>query len=600
MQSIFSASGRKLTSKMANPLRTFAWTVMLLIGIVAFTGCTHSGMWQQGCDVDGPQVPQWDIFEVSLHAVSKGNPFDVPVAADFTSGQTTIHVRGFYDGNDTYRIRFMPPTQGVWRYETDSEVRDLNGQKGEFCCVAPAEGQHGPVMPKNTFHFAYADDKPFVPISTTIYGWVNQRSDELQEQTLASLKASPFNRVRMMVLPIKYGPDNVPRWFPFEKNEDGSWNFDHPDPQYFRHIEQRLAQLREMGIEAELILFHSRDDGLTHFDRMSAEADDRYLRYVVARFSSYSNVWWNLANEFDAMRYKHDDDWDRFFQIIAAEDPVQHPRSVHQMHRYYDVTRDWVTYMSVQNGGAVSKFGLPDSFRIASQKPIIFDEIEYEGTSPASWGHLPPQDMVHRFWLGIVAGCFVTHGETLYSAPEIAWISRGGKLMGESPKRIAFLKKIIADAPMENFAPLNPQDEKIGIGGKVGDYYLVYFGKSSPTEWTFDLPASRFIKPGTKFKIDIIDTWNMTITPVKQLATIPAPPPPPPSMRKRRSSTTKSATTLSTTQTAEQTTRPTTTLATAPTTTPATAPATHPATQPAFKLSLPGKPMIVLRIQRVE
>ena len=379
---------------MTHALRTIAW--ILLAGVLALSGCTNCE-WKQVNSCNAPQVRQWDIFEISLQAKSHRNPFDEQVAADFISGEKTVHVLGFYDGNDTYRIRFMPPSQGMWHYETDSELRDLNAKTGEFFCMPPAAGQHGPVMPVNTFHFAYADGTPFVPIGTTAYGWVNQRSDALQEQTLASLKASPFNRVRMMVLPIKYGPDNIPRWFPFEKNEDGTWNYDHPDPEYFQHIEKRLGDLREMGIEAELILFHSRDSGLTHFDHMPASADDRYLRYVVARFSSFSNVWWNLANEFDAMRYKQEGDWDRFFHIIAAEDPVQHPRSVHQMHRYYDVTQPWVTYMSIQNGGAVSKFGLPDSFRVASQKPVIFDEIEYEGTNPVSWGHLPPQDMVHRF-----------------------------------------------------------------------------------------------------------------------------------------------------------------------------------------------------------
>ena len=32
---------------------------------------------------------------------------------------------------------------------------------------------------------------------------------------------------------------------------------------------------------------------------MPAEADDRYLRYAVARLAAYRNVWWSLANECD-------------------------------------------------------------------------------------------------------------------------------------------------------------------------------------------------------------------------------------------------------------------------------------------------------------
>jgi len=32
---------------------------------------------------------------------------------------------------------------------------------------------------------------------------------------------------------------------------------------------------------------------------MPAAADDRYLRYVIARLAAYRNVWWSLANEYD-------------------------------------------------------------------------------------------------------------------------------------------------------------------------------------------------------------------------------------------------------------------------------------------------------------
>jgi hypothetical protein len=494
--------------------------MLLLISV----GCTHHVV------VPGTNEPvvnqlttvqQWDIFEITLHATPSTNPFDVHLTARFTSGPDSQETHGFYDGDGIYRIRFMPAHQGDWRYQTASDLPELSGKTGQFICTPPSPNDHGPVRVRNTYQFAYADGTPFIPISTTLYGWVNQRSEALQDETLATLKASPFNRIRMMILPISHTPDNVPLLFPFEMNADKSWNFSNFDPRFFQHIETRLGQLRDMGIEAELILFHNRDGGSTKFDRMPPEIDDRYLRYVLARFSAYRNVWWNLANEFDSMRFKQDTDWDRLFQIIQAEDPAQHPRSIHQEHRYYDVTRPWVTYMSIQNGGAVSEFGRPESFRQASQKPVIFDEIEYEGDEPRSWGHLSPQNMVYRFWLGIVAGTFVTHGETFYNAPKIAWISRGGKLVGQSPSRIAFLKNVLATAPADALIPIDPQNTTIGIAGKVGEYYLIYFGKAAPTQWTFNLPAGRFVRPGTKFQIDVLDTWDMTITPICQLAMIP-------------------------------------------------------------------------------
>jgi hypothetical protein len=278
-----------------------------------------------------------------------------------------------------------------------------------------------------------------------------------------------------------------------------------------------------MGIEAELILFHNRGNKKgVDFDAMPVDADERYLRYVIARYSAYRNVWWNMANEFDSLKAKKDADWDRLFKILQDEDPCGHMRSIHQMHRYYDATLDAETYMSVQNAGAVSEFGRPDSFRQGSQKPVIFDEIEYEGSDKKpSWAHLPPQDMTYRFWLAILSGTYATHGETYDNAPGVTWISRGGKLMGQSPKRIAFLKEILSTAPVADMIPINPEDTTVGIAGKVGEYYLIYFGKADPQKWDFILPAGRFVRPGTKYHIDVVDTWNMTITPVKNLATAP-------------------------------------------------------------------------------
>jgi hypothetical protein len=50
------------------------------------------------------------------------------------------------------------------------------------------------------YHFAHADGAPYRQVGTTAYAWA-QQSDALCEETLATLKASPFNKVRMCVFP---------------------------------------------------------------------------------------------------------------------------------------------------------------------------------------------------------------------------------------------------------------------------------------------------------------------------------------------------------------------------------------------------------------
>ena len=98
-----------------------------------------------------PQVERWGMYEVTLKApVPQGaNPFDVKLEATFM-GQDTVTVAGFYDGGDTWRVRFMPRQEGDWQYVTSSEVALLDQQKGVFRCIAPGEGNHGPVQVDTT------------------------------------------------------------------------------------------------------------------------------------------------------------------------------------------------------------------------------------------------------------------------------------------------------------------------------------------------------------------------------------------------------------------------------------------------------------------
>jgi Domain of unknown function (DUF5060)/Domain of unknown function (DUF5605)/Protein of unknown function (DUF4038) len=448
-----------------------------LLGAVAVSGPHNAAQ---------ADVEQWGIFDIRLKGPSDGNPFrDVSLEATFIQGDRAITVAGFYDGGGAYRIRFMPEKTGQWRYRTKSNRDELNGKEGNFRCIAGAADNHGPVRVRNTYHFEYADGTPYFPIGTTSYAWTHQ-GDVLEEQTLATLKRSPFNKMRMCIFPKHYVYNaNEPVYFPFEKNASGEFDFSRFNPEFFRHIEKRLGELRDMRIEADLILFHPYDRW--GFAVMGPENDDHYLRYLIARLAAYRNVWWSLANEFDFMmnenrqevielkkrgkklKLKTMADWDRFFQILQKEDPYQHLRSIHNGSTIYNHTKPWVTHAS----------------------------------------------MVYRFWQGTIAGTYVGHGETYLHPQDILWWSKGGVLHGQSPARIAFLRKILEEGPAEGIEPIDKwQDQP--VGGKKGEYYLFYFGKERPDSWTFQLPRAGYDFPaGTKFKVEVLDTWEMAITPVE-------------------------------------------------------------------------------------
>ncbi|TDG00758.1 DUF5605 domain-containing protein [Paenibacillus piri] len=456
-------------------------------------------------------VERWGRFEFRAKGPENGNPYaDVQFSARFSYKHRVVEVDGFYDGDGQYCIRFMPESLGEWSFETVSNISGLNGLKGSLNCTEPSQGNRGPVRVDNVYHFAYADGTPYFPVGTTCYVW-NHQGEELEAQTLKSLSEAPFNKIRMCVFPKHYDYNhNEPETYPFAGSLDKGWDFTRFSPAFWSHLERRIDDLQKLDIEVDLILFHPYDRW--GFAQMSAEADDSYLRYLLARLSSFRNVWWSLANEYDLMYEKKMQDWDRFFHIVQAHDPYQHLRSIHNWHNperhyrsnqhWYDHGKPWVTHVSIQH----PDLNFVPEWREQFKKPVVIDECRYEGNLNHGWGNITAEQMVECFWKGMAQGGYVTHGETFVHPEDIIWWSHGGKLHGESPARIRFLLDIMAEGPQLGKTAINFKWDA-AAGGIDGEYYLVYFGSSRPAFRLLELPE------GIRFDIDLIDTWEMTITP---------------------------------------------------------------------------------------
>ncbi|MBX3744755.1 MAG: DUF5060 domain-containing protein [Verrucomicrobiae bacterium] len=451
---------------------------------------------------------RWGVFEVVLGGPDSGNPYlEVQWSATFTQGDRQVTVPGFWDGDGVYRVRFSPPTMGEWRYRTQGSVPELEGKTGVFTVHAPAPGNHGPVEVFDTHYLRHADGTPHHSFGTTCYVWTHQ-PEPLQEQTLGTLAASPFNKIRFCVFPKRYAYNqNEPERFAFRKGADGRFDFTRPDPSFWRHLERRILDLQRLGIEADLILWHPYDHW--GFSEMGRDHDDRYLRYAIARLGAFRNVWWSLANEYDLMApgamagHRGDKamaDWDRFFQILHAEDPHQRLRGIHNCRGFYDHAKPWVTHASVQHGDLVRTL----EWRSQYGRPVIVDECGYEGDIPQGWGRLGAQEMVRRFWLGTMTGGYVGHGETYRHPDDILWWSKGGVLHGESPARIRWLKDLMAQAPpFHQLAPSRTPQGGLWLS-KPGEYALLYTMNQQPQ--TVLLAGSR------PWKVDLIEPWEMTVT----------------------------------------------------------------------------------------
>jgi len=488
------------------------------------------------------EVEQWGVEEVTLHSRTHyDNPFaQVNLRCRFAVHNSEVHVDGFYDGEQTWKARLMPDRTGHWTYRCTSNDRELDGQSGAFDTVPPGKANHGPVRVHDAYHFAYADGTPFFPLGTTFYTWL-QRGPQVQLRTLSSLGHAPFNKVRFMVLP-RGGSFGAEVSFPYLRRADGKVDFERFDPTYFAHYEEGLRQLQGLGLQADLILFHPYDRSAGGFSSLDPVQSDAYVRYVVARFAAFRNVWWTLTNEFDI--YRTQKDWRHLGELVAGADPYRHLLGIHNCcFAFYDNSQPWITHVILQDITLQRRAGEPrndaslelDARRIG--KPVVVDEYGYEGNRPMAWGSFSARDIVEMHWSVTMAGAYASHGETYVHTP-------GGDLVGDSPARLGFLHQVLTAAPYTEMEPapvgLKSADPSVTALAKPGAYYLIHFSRPQENaDWNLGVfgPATpsrplpvdaakraAFVPPtgpsvevalgAGVFEVSLIDTWNMKIYPL--------------------------------------------------------------------------------------
>lgn len=471
-------------------------------------------------------VEKWGIFEAEIPGRTDGNPFtDYTIQGTFLGKEEIKTVDGFYDGNGIYKVRFMPSFEGEYTFKIRGNFSE-GSYSGKFMVVKPSENNHGMVRVSHTYHFAYEDGTPYYSIGTTCYVWELQ-TEELQKKTLETLKNNAFNKIRFCIFPKHYDYNlGEPISYPYEgtpmdssvltsenfKEYDGcpegnAFDYKRFNVKHFQHIEACIAELMALGIQADLIVMHPYDRW--GFSEMSRECDDLYWKYLIARLSAFRNVWWSLANEYDLFPKKNLEDWERYAEIICEKDVYGHLRSIHNCKAFYDYSRPWITHCSIQRQDLYKTSELVNEWRDRYRKPIVLDEIAYEGNIQHGWGNISGQEMTRRFWEAFCRGGYPGHGETYLNEENILWWSHGGELHGDSPERLKFLKKIMDETPAPGLRPMEAQWDDIAAEVdttlSLHKYYLFYYSFMRPSFRDF------YFDDGTEFEVEVIDTWNMTI-----------------------------------------------------------------------------------------
>lgn len=249
-------------------------------------------------------APRWGRFEqafISRYRYENALQ-DVELAVTFVSpsGQEST-VDAFWDGGYTWRVRFMPDEQGLWRYHTlcsDAGNNGLHNLEGAFWCSEPdcstPFGRHGRLRLSDSRRYIVHDDgTPFFWLGDTCWAGPMQASDKEWDDYMRVRVRQHFNTVQFMATPSLASPSG---------DRDGEMGFNGTEriavnAAFFQRIDRRIDAMNRAGllsVPALLWAAHwSTPEVNAHNPGLWLPEDQcvRLARYMVARWGAHHVVW---------------------------------------------------------------------------------------------------------------------------------------------------------------------------------------------------------------------------------------------------------------------------------------------------------------------
>ncbi|MDH7571798.1 MAG: DUF5060 domain-containing protein, partial [Armatimonadota bacterium] len=326
----------------------------------------------------GTTVAQWGRFETALHNPRPyADPYgDVTLHTRFTRPDgTQVAFWGFYDGNQTWRCRFMPDQLGEWRWEA-AFSDGSPGASGVFHCVPSSIPGMVCAHQANPMWFGYRGGRPLLLRGLHVgdrffaANWPQEKRHaflnwaERQGYNLLSIASHYLNRDAEG----RGRGWDTPRLWPLDAAE-------------YRRMEQILDELarRRFLVYPFAGFFGQR----SHYPRNPAD-QERYLRYTLARVGPYWNVLLNVAGpEPNLPRpWMSAKDVARLGQQIRELDPFGHLLSVHNR-TGDDPYRDsvWTSFGTLQGPKTTNRQELSRGLRESHHpaKPLLAQETLWSG-----------------------------------------------------------------------------------------------------------------------------------------------------------------------------------------------------------------------------
>jgi len=318
--------------------------ILLAASVVAtiLAGC--GGDSTSGGETSMEKVGRYEVFEATVSSdKTYANPFtEAELRARFTGPKgRKVDVTGFYSGGSEWKVRFVPDVVGAWRYEARLTGKGKPVKaSGSFRCVK--SDQHGfvRVSKKNPYRFEYDDGTPFYPIGQQLGSGVGETPgfDAPDHTAWVTTDRETFMEAftgATNLLRCQLGTGTTAGLALDLMAEQKT-----PDRYHLENclrFDDSCRTVKRYGWSQIVILFQDMSlwgggaktafgGGLVRDSYKSLKSKqlpnvERYVRYVVARWAAYTDIW-ELFNE-DS--YAPNDFLAHLARVIREADPYDHP-----------------------------------------------------------------------------------------------------------------------------------------------------------------------------------------------------------------------------------------------------------------------------------
>ena len=444
---------------------------------------------------DPATVQRWQPHDFTFSSTREyENPFGVSFEGTLTAPDGSSFVcPGFFDGEGIWKLRVSPTEEGDWKISTRSSDPDLDGIELAFQCDENQNPNvHGGlrINPDHPRHFVFEDGTPYFLLGYECdWLWaLGMRDQDISPvgRFLDDLAAHGFNHLILNAYAhdtswkegqtdsSDYGPPPFYAWGGSNKKPDHSqFNLE-----FWRHYDGVIAALYERGIIAHVMIkvYNKK----VKWPKKGSVDDDRYFRWLIARYAAYPNIVWDFSkeahNEKD-LEYKKSR-----LRFLEENDPYHRLITVHDDNDAYEsgAYNDLVDFRSDQQHKDFHKKVL--SQRKTHEWPVVNVEFGYEhglgGPEDKTYRVVqPPEEVCTRAWEICMAGGYVAYYYT-----NTAWdVIRPEEI----PPGYAMMRNLKQFFEATEFQSLEPRIDLVDGGyclANPGHEYVVYVPGKDPVK----------------------------------------------------------------------------------------------------------------------